>query len=292
MSALLQASELCYYLPGPAKVGVVRVGGDEVCLIDSGNDKSAGRAIRKELDARGWRLRAIYNTHSHADHIGGNKYLQSQTGCRIYAPGAELAFTRHPILEPSFLYGGYPGQELRGKFLLAAESEAETLTPAALPAGFELLPLPGHSFDMVGFRTPDDVVFLADSLASRATLEKYRICFIYDVAAYLRTLEMVQSMSARLFIPSHAEPTEDIAPLARLNAEHVHATAATLLSLCRQPLSFEELLQRLFNTYGLSLNFEQYVLAGSTLRSYLTWLSGSGRIAATFADNRLLWAAC
>ena len=28
--------------------------------------------------------------------------------------------------------------------------------------GFELLPLPGHFFDMVGFRTPDDVVYLAD----------------------------------------------------------------------------------------------------------------------------------
>lgn len=28
-------------------------------------------------------------------------------------------FTRHPILEPSFLYGGYPCEDLRHKFLLA-----------------------------------------------------------------------------------------------------------------------------------------------------------------------------
>lgn len=291
MSSLIQVSEQCYYLPGPAKVGLVHLGDNEVCLIDSGSDKSAARAIRKELDAHGWHLKAIYNTHSHADHIGGNKYLQTQTACRIYAPGAELAFTLHPILEPSFLYGGYPGQELRGKFLYAAESEAEPLTPATLPTGFELLPLPGHSFDMVGFRTPEDIVFLADCLSARSTLEKYRICFIYDVGAYLSTLEKVQGMSARLFIPSHTEPMEDVSSLARLNIEHVHATAATILSLCCTPLCFEDLLQRIFHTFGLHLNFEQYVLVGSTLRSYLTWLAQTGRIAATFADNRLLWSA-
>ena len=45
---------------------------------------------------------------------------------------------------------------------------------------------------MVGFRSPDDIVYLADCLSSRETLEKYQIGFIYDVAAYLKTLEMVK----------------------------------------------------------------------------------------------------
>ena len=36
------------------------------------------------------------------------------------APGIDCAFTRHPILEPSFLYGGYPCKELRHKFLVIA----------------------------------------------------------------------------------------------------------------------------------------------------------------------------
>ena len=37
------------------------------------------------------------------------------------------------------------------------------------------------------------------------------------------------------------------------------------------------------------MNFEQYVLVGSTVRSYLSWLKDSGRLAADFEDNMLLW---
>ena len=37
------------------------------------------------------------------------------------------------------------------------------------------------------------------------------------------------------------------------------------------------------------MNFEQYVLIGSTLRSYLTWLRETGRVEAAFEDNLLLW---
>ena len=102
MYELIQITPQSYYIQCPAKIGLVKTGGQDVCLIDSGSDKDAGRKVRQILDANGWRLCAIYNTHSNADHIGGNKYLQSQTGCKIYAPGAECAFTRYPVLEPSF----------------------------------------------------------------------------------------------------------------------------------------------------------------------------------------------
>ncbi len=289
MFELVQVTERTYYIQSPAKIGLVRLNGGDVCLIDSGNDKDAGRKIRQILDANGWRLSAIYHTHSNADHIGGNQYLQKQTGCRIYAPGVESAFTRWPVLEPSFLYGGFPCADLRHKFLMAQESEVRELTEDALPEGFEILPLPGHFFDMVGFRTPDDVVFLADCLSSRETLEKYRIGFIYDVGAYLRTLESVKKMTARLFIPSHAAATEEIAGLAQINIDQVLGIAGKITEICKEPLTFEAILQKLFAAYSLSMNFEQYVLVGSTVRSYLAWLKDNGKLRAEFENNLLLW---
>lgn len=289
MADLIQVSEHCYYFSGPTQVGLVRTADDEVCLIDSGCDKSAGRAVRKALDARGWRLSAIYCTHSHADHIGANRFLSERTGCRIYAPEVECAFTRHTLLEPSLLYGGCPHNGLRSKFLMAEPSAAEPLCPEALPSSLSVLPLPGHSPDMVGYCSHEGVIYPGDCLASRATLDKYRICYIYDVAAYLRSLESLISMQAACFVPAHAEATDDIAPLARYNIEQVHAVARCILSHCRRPIGTDELLRRVADSFGISLTIGQHALVGSTLRSYLAWLCDDGRLTPSIEDNRLLW---
>lgn len=289
MYELIPVAPHTYYIQSPAKIGVVETSDGHVVLIDSGNDKEAGRKVRQHLDRQGWTLDAIYNTHSNADHIGGNAYLAKQTGCALYAPGIEAAFTQHPILEPALLYGGYPMKALRHKFLLAQESDAQPLTPEHLPAGFELIPLPGHFFDMIGLRTPDDVVFLADCLSSQATLDKYQISYVYDVAAYLDTLERVKEMHAALFVPAHADATEDIAPLAQYNIDKVNEIAGHILDFCAAPHTFEEVLQHLFTSYDLAMTFEQYALVGSTVRNYLSWLLDSKRLSATFTDNRLLW---
>lgn len=289
MFELIQVTETVFYFQSPAKIGLVLTGENEVCLIDSGNDKDAGKKIRKILNARGWNLRAIYNTHSHADHIGGNRFLQTQTGCRIYAPGMECDFTRHPFLEPLGLYGGNPPKDLRHKFLMAQESEVLPMTKEILPEGWEMIPLPGHSFDMTGFRLPGGIVFLADCLSSGATLEKYQIGYLHNVESYLDTLEKVCAMKAALFIPSHADPTEDIAPLARKNIEKVHDIIDQILQICSEPKSPDLILKELFDAYGLNMNFEQYALIGSTLRSYLTYMKEKGLLEAGFDRNMLLW---
>ncbi len=102
-------------------------------------------------------------------------------------------------------------------------------------------------------------------------MEKYAVSFINDVGAYLETLDMVEKMEARY------------------NRDKVHEVAERILSICMEPMCFERILQEVFKGYGLSMNFEQYVLVGSTVRSYLSWLKDNGKLAATFQDSMLLW---
>ena len=105
----------------------------------------------------------------------------------------------------------------------------------------------------------------------------------------LRTLEKVKTMTAKVFVPSHAEATENISDLAQYNIDKVQEIGQRIVALCRTPLCFEKILQKLFTEYDLVMNFEQYVLAGSTVRSYLAWLKDIGRINAGFENNMLLW---
>jgi len=291
MYELNQAAPRTYYIQCPAKMGIWKLNDTDVVLIDSGNDKDAGRKVQKLLDAQGWRLACILNTHANADHNGGNALLQQRLGAPALAPGIDAAITSHPILEPAFLYGGYPCKALRNKFLLAQPSKCDPLTEENLPEGLEMLPLPGHFFDMCGFRTADGVWFLADCLSGANIVEKYHVNFIYDVAAYLDTLDKVCLLDGDLFIPAHAEPVEDIRPLAELNRAKVLEICGLLLEVCREPLCSEDILQKVFQHYQLTMDFNQYVLVGSTVRSYLSYLLDKGQLSAEFADGKLLWRA-
>jgi hydroxyacylglutathione hydrolase len=47
--------------------------------------------IARQLDAKGWQLTHILNTHHHADHAGGNLELKRRTGCTVVGPRADAA---------------------------------------------------------------------------------------------------------------------------------------------------------------------------------------------------------
>lgn len=60
---------------------------------DSGDtavvDPAEAQPVLACLKKQGWSLKFILNTHHHHDHIGGNAVLQRETGCRLYANGAD-----------------------------------------------------------------------------------------------------------------------------------------------------------------------------------------------------------
>lgn len=284
MYELICASGNTHYIDCPTKVGLY-IDGNEAFAVDGGGDKDAAKKILRHLEGKN--LRAVYLTHSHADHIGGCALLYERTGCAIFAPGIESAFTQYPILEPMTLYGGRPPKELHHKFLLAKESPAMPL--GAMPDGWEAIPLPGHSPAMTGYRTPDDVVFLGDCLSSEQTLEKYPIGYLYDVGQYLDTLEKLTVMKAVLFVPAHAPATIDIAPLAQKNRQAVQAVAEQIVAFCQTPIGFDELLAKLFAHYGMAMTVQQHALVGSTVRSYLSYLCDTERLSMTVFDNQMRW---
>ncbi len=54
-------------------------------------DPAESVQVLAEAERRGWRITAIWNTHWHPDHTGGNAAIKEATGAPVIAPAAEAA---------------------------------------------------------------------------------------------------------------------------------------------------------------------------------------------------------
>ena len=288
MYELIRAGENTYYMDCPSKVGFY-VSGSDAFMIDSGSDESAARKARRIVEENGWELRKIFLTHSHADHIGGAAFLQSRTGCGVFMSGTEREYCVNTLMELSVLFGASPPKMTRNKFFMAPPSDTRLLTEDDLPDGLETVPLPGHSPSMTGYRAKDGTVFLADLLASPPTLEKYGLSYTYDIGQYLTSLGSARSLEGKCFVSSHAGSLEDPGELIELNRKSVLCAAERILSFTEGGASFEEILKRTFEAYSLKMDLAQYMLIGSTLKAYLSYLCDLGDILPVADRGMLKW---
>ncbi len=289
MYDLVQLAPRTYYIDAPVRIGIYRIDDTRVALIDSGNSPDAAKRILRVLDAQGFSLSLVIDTHTHADHIGGNALLQQRTGCAVYALDGGTVYARHPLLNPTTIFGGYPAKAMRNKFLLPQPADVRPLTADVLPQGLTFMPLYGHAYDMIGVRTDDDVWFVSDSVMSVATMEKYHIAFLYDVAGYLDMLTQLGALEGKLFVPSHADPVSDLSELIAVNRDKVYEIVDILLRICKEKIRFEDILHNVFAHYGLSMDMNQCALVGFTVRSYLSYLCDRGDMRMWIENNYLWW---
>lgn len=288
---LKQVTEKTFYIPGLTNIGLY-VENNQAILIDSGNDESAGRKLFRLLEKQGWNLKAIINTHSNADHIGGNNYLQKKTNCDIIATSIESTFIEHPNLEPLLLWGAFPFKSLRNKFLQAHPSRVTHIINNEGPimdTNLKAIPLDGHFLQMIGIRTPDEVVFLADSLFPPEIFDKYILTVCVDVKAMLDTFSFLEKIKGKFFIPSHVKPTENIMELIKINKEHLIKISDKIASLCNKPSSREEILAAIANDNEVQLSSSKYVLTYITVSAHLSYLFDQNIIHPIFENGKMLW---
>lgn len=60
---------------------------EEVAVVDP----TLARPVIDFLEKRGWKLRTIFNTHHHPDHVGGNRELIARYGCEVVGNAKDRA---------------------------------------------------------------------------------------------------------------------------------------------------------------------------------------------------------
>lgn len=277
-----------FYFSAFSNVGVYKLNKSEVVLIDSCDHKRMVKSLDSILEKNGLRVKTIIDTHCHVDHITGNKFFFDKYGCQILASKGEQGFIAYPDREPRFYYSGINTDKSRNPFFVTEPSDAEVITQNNTPEGFEIIPLPGHSFDMIGVRTPDDVVFLADAILSKKTWDEYKLPFFYNVNESMQTLKDIQSLKAKLFVPAHDEPLNDIVELAEYNIKSMKHKKELIYSIC-EGKSFEEIFSDALDALRLRIMTPKYPMYAVMVRNFLQSLVDDEAVHAVLEDSVLVY---
>ncbi len=273
-----------YYYQAYTNVGIYKLNDKEALLIDSCDHKRMAKGLNKQLSEMGLKVKTIINTHCHVDHICGNSYFYNEHQCQLLSTKAEQAFISYPDMEPKFYFSGINTDKNRNPFFLVEPSQTEIITQNNIPEGFEIIPLPGHSFEMIGVRTPDNVVFLADAILSSLTWDDYKMPFFYDVNTSLQTMEKIKGIEADYFVPSHNAVITDIRELAQYNIDKMKEKKELVLQLS-EGKSFDEIFKAVIEKQNLIIRTEKYPMYALMLRNFLQSLVEDDKIYGLLENN-------
>jgi glyoxylase-like metal-dependent hydrolase (beta-lactamase superfamily II) len=290
-------------LIGPTNSGILVADGGRAAVIDPGLDESSARKVLRLLNEQGLKAVAIINTHAHADHIGGDRFLHARTGAPVYASSFEATVVRNPVWEPIYLAAGaLPGGELESKFFMAeAVADVRDLPAEAarldLGEGLvvEVVPLPGHAYGQVGLAY-DGVLFTADAFFPPAILAKHGVPFCVDVQAALASLATLNSVAARYrrYVPGHGQALDGqgLSESLAANREAFDRLRWMVLEVLAQPRTLDDLMAALATRIGLSFaGVGQYYLVRTGVTAILTDLERRGLVAWQAGGPILSWSA-
>jgi glyoxylase-like metal-dependent hydrolase (beta-lactamase superfamily II) len=292
---LIKINGNTYYFENPSIIGLYLFENNNVLLIDTGIDSDSIKKVIKIVKENNWKIKYVINTHSHADHCGGNYYLKNNydMDIEVYASATEKVMIENPILEPAYLYSAYPQKELRNKFLMAKSSKVDYVLDKSEIVienrKFKLVDLKGHSIQMLGVVTDDDVYFLGDSLFPDYIIEKHNLLFLFNYKDTVETLNNLRNQKHNKYVLSHGGVLETLDLIIDYNIKALKNVNDYILSLLNDYKSIEEIHRLVATKFNIKENLSQFYLNISVIKAHLTYLVDENIVKNDIIDSEVKW---
>lgn len=268
---------------GYARIPLFKLGGGLAVLVDSGLAVPDRAGILELLKKEGLRVSAVLTSHAHIDHTGNHQALQQEHGAVIYMTPFDAAVSGTPMNLKAYLYGtSYRGVMDYGASMLCRADRIiapEDTVVEIEGARFDILRLPGHAPEHLGFVTPDGVAYVADALMSDKVLDSVRIPYCMCCELDFQTKRMLRDTKYARYIIPHNGVYDDIATLVDRNAQKLQDKIEVVAGLADRYLTMEELVARAAAAMGVHGDTVYKVrVAERNIRVFVEHLLDTGRL--------------
>lgn len=268
---------------GYSRIPLFKLGGGRAVLIDSGLAKPDREGILDLLRRENLRAAAVLTSHAHIDHTGNHSVLQSEHGAVLYMTAFDAAISSTPMNLKSYLYGtsyrglmGYWDSMLCRMDRVIRPEDAEVEIEGAR---FQILRLPGHAPEHLGFVTPDGVAYLADALMSDRVLESVRIPYCMCCELDIQTKQEIRTMDYARYIIPHNGVCDEVAALAQRNIQKLEEKIEVVASLADHYITLEQLVAESVTAMGASRDTVYKIrVAERNIRVFVEHLLDMGRL--------------
>ncbi|MHA1730659.1 MAG: MBL fold metallo-hydrolase [Promethearchaeota archaeon] len=278
--------------------------GGEFVAFDPCCGRRRLRASIRHLGAGLAKVKAVVNTHFHADHTLENGYLKRKAGARVYIHGED-----RPALESVDAYISRYGMEGNATLLSGWREflEAHGLGQAAATDSFSdgdvlfgrvrVVHTPGHSPGHCSFLLEGDgrKTLIAGDLDLSVPWVANASS---NVADFLASVGRVQKLGVDVYLPAHGEPVfDDITRRLREYSGRLLDREEKLLQcLPEKPATLEEILGRVAERRpdwsagdGTATGAFKAHFRRITTRNYLLHLVGLGRVETFVEEGVEFW---
>ena len=274
---------------GYSRLPVYKLNDRDVIMIDSGLPREWD-GIAKCLEKEDLFVKAVLTSHYHPDHIGNHLPLRRKYGAKLYLS----PFAANAKVDPMNMLGGMVGittyrqvQTLFGE-PFAPDCIIDWNAPSVEVEGavFQILQLPGHCPEHMGFITPDNVGYVADTVLSQNIIEHLRSTFTTCVELDLASKEKLTLLNCDKYIVAHNAVCDSIRELALQNREHMLQRLGLLEEIATDYMDLDTLIARFLEvTHNIPDSVRKVAGTRHNLIPLVDYLMDTGRFTARAKDG-------
>lgn len=258
-------------------------------MIDSGLPRE-WEGIEQCLDKEGLFVKAVIGSHYHPDHIGNHLRLRNKFGAKLYLS----PFAANAKADPMNMLGSMAGittyRQVKNHFgeVFAPDVLIDWNAPSIEVEGavFQILQLPGHCAEHMGFITADNVGYVADTVLSKNIIEHLRSTFTTCVELDLQSKEKLTELTCDKYIVAHNAVCDSIRELAIQNRDHMLARLELLEDIASDYMNLDTLVAKFLEVTDNQLDSVRKV--AGTRRNVIPlvdYLMDTGRFTARVKDG-------